>query len=107
MLSSVALLKVAKKINNQYVVFAMRSPFFYNQTRDGMYGVAITRVTLQKINNLLIPLPPLAEQARIVTAIEQQLAKTAALKEQVLANQAATEQLLQALLQEAFEVEAV
>lgn len=58
-----------------------------------------------KLKNIFIPLPPLAEQARIVTAIEHHLAKTAALKEQVLANQAATEQLLQALLQEAFEVE--
>ena len=69
-----------------------------------MYGVAITRVTLQKINNLLIALPPLSEQKRIVAEIEMQLAKTKQLKELIIANQQATEQLLKALLHQAFEV---
>ena len=105
MLSSVALLKLPRLISNKYIMYAMRSPFFYKATRDGMYGVAITRVTLQKIKNLFIPLPPLSEQKRIVVEIEKQFALTQQLKEKVLANQQATEQLLKALLHQAFEVE--
>ncbi len=104
MLSSVALLKLPKYIFNKFLMYSIRSPFFYKSTREGMYGVAITRVTLQKINNLLIALPPLSEQKRIVAEIEMQLAKTKQLKELIIANQQATEQLLKALLHQAFEV---
>lgn len=54
--------------------------------------------------SLLIPLPPLSEQKRVVAEIEKQLAKTIQLKEHIIANQQATEQLLKALLHQAFEV---
>lgn len=57
-----------------------------------------------KLKNILIPLPPLSEQKRIVAEIEKQFAKTKQLKELVLANQVATEQLLKALLHQAFEI---
>lgn len=54
--------------------------------------------------NLPVPLPPLSEQKRIVAEIEKQFAKTKQLKEHIIANQQATEQLLKALLHQAFEV---
>jgi type I restriction enzyme S subunit len=57
------------------------------------------------IRSFLIPLPPLTEQKRIVTKIQKQLAQTKQLKEHIIANQQATEQLLKALLHQAFEVE--
>ncbi len=57
-----------------------------------------------KLKNILIPLPPLSEQQRIVAAIENQFAKTQQLKAHIIANQQATEQLLNALLHQAFEV---
>lgn len=57
-----------------------------------------------KLQHILIPLPPLSEQKRIVAEIEKQLAKTKQLKENIIASQQATEQLLQALLHQAFEV---
>ena len=46
MLSSVALLKPSEAIFNRYLLWAMRSPFFYQETRGAMKGAAITRVTL-------------------------------------------------------------
>jgi type I restriction enzyme S subunit len=56
------------------------------------------------LNIIPVPLPPLSEQKRIVVEIERQLAKTKQLKEHIIANQQATEQLLKALLHQAFEV---
>jgi type I restriction enzyme, S subunit len=44
-----------------------------------------------------------AEQNRIISEIEKQLAKTKELEEHVVANQGGTEDLLKALLWEAFE----
>lgn len=52
----------------------------------------------------LFPVPPKEEQKRIVAEIERQFAKTKQLKEHILTNQQATEQLLKALLHQAFEV---
>jgi type I restriction enzyme S subunit len=57
-----------------------------------------------RVYPLVVPLPSLSEQKRIVAQIERQLAKTKQLKEYIIANQQATEQLLKALLHQAFEV---
>lgn len=56
------------------------------------------------LSTIPFPLPPLSEQKRIVAEIEKQFAKTKQLKEHILANQIATEQLLKALLHQAFEI---
>lgn len=65
LLSSVALLKTGTLVDPWYVCYAMRSPFFYSQTRGQMAGVAIPRVTLKKLNQALLPVPPIEEQRRI------------------------------------------
>lgn len=67
MLSSVALLKCPNGLLNKYFLHVLKSPVFYQEMRAGMTGVAITRVTLKKLNNAFIPLAPPEEQHRIVT----------------------------------------
>ncbi len=74
MLSSVALLKLPPSLFNQLVVVFLRSPFFYEQMRSFMKGAAITRVTLKRMGPALLPLPPLAEQRRIVAKVEELMA---------------------------------
>ncbi len=74
MLSSVALLKPSCGVTNLYLLLAMKAPFFYQSMREGMTGVAITRVTLTKLNDALIPLPPLPEQHRIVAKVDELMA---------------------------------
>ncbi|OUL59887.1 restriction endonuclease subunit S, partial [Flavobacterium sp. AJR] len=70
MLSSVALLKSSNSfIDNSYLLYALRSPFYYDLIRSGMSGVAITRVTLKKLKTSFIPFPPLEEQKEIVKII--------------------------------------
>ncbi|MCC6251516.1 MAG: DUF559 domain-containing protein, partial [Bacteroidia bacterium] len=85
--------------------FVKRIDFLKNGERI-MKGVAgQQRVPTEYFYNTPIPLPPLSEQKRIVAEIEKQFALTQQLKEKVLANQQATEQLLKALLHQAFEVQ--
>jgi len=73
MLSSVALLKTPKEIYNYYLLYLLRSPYFYSLMRDDMSGVAITRVTLTKLSKALIPVAPLVEQKRIVEKCDRLL----------------------------------
>lgn len=71
LLSSVGVLKPSCGLTSEYLALVMRSPFFYQAIRDGMTGVAITRVTLSKLAVAVAPLPPLAEQSRIVARVEE------------------------------------
>lgn len=70
MLSSVALIKLCDGVLPKYVVWVFRSNLFYANLRSSMKGAAITRVTLNQIEPMLMPLPPLAEQKRIVARVE-------------------------------------
>lgn len=76
----------------------------YFEIRKLAQGGAQPNLNLGKVKDTLIPLPPLSEQKRIVAEVEKQFAKTKQLKEHIIANQQATEQLLKALLHQAFEV---
>lgn len=98
-------LRANRYILPEYIyAFVKRIDFLKNGEKI-MKGVAgQQRVPTDYFYNTLIPLPPLSEQKRIVAEIEKQLTETKQLKEHILANQQATEQLLKALLHQAFEV---
>ncbi len=88
---------------NSYILKFMHSDIFKKQINDKK-STGINQLTQGTLNNIMIPLPPLSEQKRIVAEIEKQLTKTKQLKEHIIANQQATEQLLKGLLHQAFEV---
>ena len=71
LLSSVALIKPSHEISNKYLLYYLQSSLCYSSVRETMKGVGITRITLKQIEKWHIPLPPLAEQKRIVTEIEK------------------------------------
>ncbi|MBK7741175.1 MAG: restriction endonuclease subunit S [Saprospiraceae bacterium] len=92
-----------------FINYALKDLDFKNTSIfDSSTGAANqANIGMIALKGILIPLPPLSEQKRIVAAIEKQFALTQQLKEKVLANQQATEQLLKALLHQAFEVREV
>ena len=71
LLSSVALIKPNKSISNKYLLYYLQSSLCYDTVRGSMKGVGITRITLKQIEKWILPLPPLAEQERIVCQIEK------------------------------------
>jgi type I restriction enzyme S subunit len=89
----------------KYAFYYLLTPYVNNSFKDLMVGFNSPSITNDQFEKSLSPLPPLSEQKRIVAEIEKQLAKTKQLKEHIIANQQATEQLLKALLHQAFEVE--
>jgi type I restriction enzyme S subunit len=101
MLSSVALIKLPTGILNRFLMHLMRSPFYYNFTRGDMSGVAITRITIEKIQKAIIPLPPLSEQIRIVQKLDELMQTCDELEASIKESQSQNEKLLQQVLREA------
>ncbi len=63
MLSSLALLKPNSEfIRNHYLCYWLNNPQVKSNLLQQMAGLAIQRFTLTKINNFLIPIPPLEQQ---------------------------------------------
>ena len=71
---SVALLKFnQKKISNIFLKYLINSPLVQIQAKENTRGVGNKNWVMRDISNTLIPLPPLAEQKRIVEKIEELL----------------------------------
>lgn len=60
-------------VDSQYIVYVLTCPHVDYIINSVTYGVKMPRVGTDTMTNLLIPLPPLAEQKRIVAQIEELL----------------------------------
>ena len=69
---SVALIKFPKLlIDGRYLSLSIKSPFVKNQSEEGTEGIGNKNLVLRKIESFTIPLPPLAEQHRIVAKVDE------------------------------------
>ena len=68
---SLALIKYDPiSINHHYLRFSIEAAFVY-LSKDRIRGVAVKHLPIDSISNILIPLPPLPEQIRIVELINE------------------------------------
>ena len=71
--SEILPLDFGDKIYNKYAQIYLMSPFFVEYTNSLSFGVKMPRLGTEDGKRALFPLPPLAEQKRIVAAIEKML----------------------------------
>lgn len=64
-----------KDLFPQYLKFFMDSELYWSQLRDGTTKNAQPNCNGQTLSKMIIPLPPLAEQQRIVARVEELMAK--------------------------------
>ena len=69
--SEILPLDFGEHIYNKYAQLYLMSPFFVDYTNSLSFGVKMPRLGTEDGKKALFPLPPLAEQKRIVAAIEK------------------------------------
>ena len=58
-------------VNPNYIINYLKSPYVYNLINSITYGVKMPRVGTETMTSLLVPIPPLEEQRRIVEKIDE------------------------------------
>ena len=61
----------SSKMNYKFLKYFMESPLYWDQLRNGTIGSAQPNCNGQTLSKMILPLPPIEEQQRIVDKIEQ------------------------------------
>lgn len=87
---------------SDYITLWLNSPDGTEKSSRNTYGKGVSQgnLNLSLIRNFLVPLPPLAEQRRIVAKVDQLMALVDQLESQLTASRATAANLLSALVAE-------
>ncbi|HEX7516308.1 MAG TPA: restriction endonuclease subunit S [Chthoniobacterales bacterium] len=86
----------------EYMNVALNSDPVRRRTKGLVHGVGRPRLNLGEIKSIVLPLPPLGEQTRIVAEVERRLSVVEELEAVVSANLQRATRLRQSILQSAF-----
>jgi type I restriction enzyme S subunit len=79
----IAILKRSDLLVAKFGLYLLFSPLVYDQATSCVTGTAQPTVPLKPLRNILVPLPPLAEQHRIVATVDELMALCDQLKAQL------------------------
>ena len=85
-------------IDSDYLLFSMLSEYFLREVDKFDNRVKMPKINQTQLSRILIPLPPLAEQQRIVAKVEALIEYCNKLELSVSQSQKQAGQLLQAVL---------
>jgi len=89
-------------LSNKLFMFFMLSPFYQSYLLENATGVTAKGIKAARLRDLTIPVPSIDEQKAVVTKVEQLFGLCDQLETQIIQNQSHAEQLMQAVLKEAF-----
>ncbi|MBK8221788.1 MAG: restriction endonuclease subunit S [Candidatus Obscuribacter sp.] len=98
---SIALIKMPEPVDTRYMTMMLNSPAVREQSTAGTEGVGNKNLVLRKISDFWIPLPPLAEQHRIVAKVDELMALCDELKWDIQASRRLQDQVSSVMLQAA------
>lgn len=70
-------------LNKRFLLYALRSQAFLSQVYADVHGITRVRTTLKGIKEYVLPIPPLAEQQRIVERLDKLLPLCDSLEEKL------------------------
>jgi type I restriction enzyme S subunit len=98
-----AMVRPMSEMKGRYLAEILRSPFAKNQFDEPQRGIK-NSFRLTDVSHFLVPLPPLAEQHRIVAKVDELMVLCDQLEAQMTAVESDSRRLLGAVLQEALGV---
>jgi type I restriction enzyme S subunit len=99
MVRSAALIKHSQRnVDSHYLSLALRSPCLQRQIERSSKQSAQANLFIEPIRRLIVPLPPLAEQRRIVARVDQLMALVDELDAQLAASRVTAEKLMEAIV---------
>ena len=104
---NLVLIESIQNINYNYLLYYLKSPFFWNNTILNATDSSYNALTIIKLNQSEFPLPPLPEQEQIVAKLEELMAFCDDLEQSIKESQGYNEMLLQQVLREALQGEKV
>jgi type I restriction enzyme S subunit len=97
------LIRFRPLIDEDFFAYFLKSPRYWRIISEQSIGIALQNVNASKLKQIIIPLPPLPEQHRIVTKIEELLTQLDAGVASLKKVQAQLKRYRQAVLKAAFE----
>jgi type I restriction enzyme S subunit len=96
-------LRLYDGLRSEYVALALNAGETRERIEDAKSGMAVMQMNISqgKLRSVPIPLPPLAEQHRIVARVDELMALCDQLEQQLSQGEASRRKLLEAVLQEA------
>lgn len=91
------------KANHQYLTYFLQSPTAQKKFQEFAIGAAVPTFSQKKLEGLIVPVPSLPEQQRIVAILDQEFAKIDALKANAEKSLQAAKDLFQATLKKELE----
>ena len=92
-------------INEDYLIFFLKSPDYWKTILKEKAGIALPNVNASKLKRIEVPLPPLSEQNRIVSKIENLFTQLDAAVDSLKKAQTQLQRYCQSILKAAFEGE--
>jgi len=97
----IGILRPSRHVNSDFMTRVLETGFVFGQATVFATGIAQKTVPLSGLRNILIPLPPLAEQHRIVAKVDELMGLCDELESRLSSNMVTRHQLLEAALSEA------
>ncbi|MBR9916756.1 hypothetical protein GYB29_03495 [bacterium] len=99
----VAIVRTVKPFLGYFIHHVICSPYFQNMIYEVQTGAGREGLPKNKMDNILIPFPPIDEQKEVLEKVEALMQKCQALEQEIKTSEANAHILMQAVLKEAFE----
>jgi type I restriction enzyme S subunit len=97
----VAVVPIAAELSANFIVYLMLSTYFWDSIQGNLRGIAYKGLNLGTLREFPVPLPPLAEQHRIVAKVDELMVLCDLLEASLTTADDTRQRLLEALLSEA------
>jgi type I restriction enzyme S subunit len=92
---------IPKTIDSHFLLYSLRDPKLMDRVQDKPIGATVQHLRVGGVETLLVPLPPIAEQHRIVAKLNELMALFERLEAGLTTVATTRRRLLDALLAEA------